>query len=54
MNKTKLRTCDHFPVVMKSDGNELKVKKWKKGWAGWIPKTEWEKKEFQELPSSTK
>ena len=48
-NKTRLRTWDHFPVVVKIDGKELRVKKGKKGWAGWIPKSEGEKLKFQEL-----
>ena len=39
LNKTRLRTWDHFPVVVKIDGKELRVKRRKKGWAGWIPKS---------------
>ena len=31
------------------DGKELKVKKAKKGWAGWIPQTENDRQKFQEL-----
>ena len=42
-NGTKFRTCDHIPVVVKSEGIELRVKKGKNGWAGWIPKSEGKK-----------
>ena len=37
LNKTRLRTWDHFPVAVKIDGKKLKVKKGKKGWAWWNP-----------------
>ena len=40
LNKTGMGTWDHVPVVFKIDGRELRVKKGKKGWAGWIPKSE--------------
>ena len=49
LNKTWLRTSNHFPVVVKIEGKELSAKKGKKGWAGWVPKPEDEKLEFQEL-----
>ena len=49
LNKTRMRTWDHFPVVVKIDGRELRVKKGKKGWAGWVPKSEDERQKFQEL-----
>ena len=48
-DKARLRTWDLFPVVVKIDGKELRVRKGKKGWAGWIPKTEGEETNFQEL-----
>ena len=36
-------------MVVKNDGEELRLKKGKKGWAGCIPGTEGEKMKFQEL-----
>ena len=49
VNETRrLRTWDHFPVVVKIDGKESKGKKGKKGLAGWIPKTENDGQKFQE------
>ena len=40
-NKTRLRSWDHFPVlVLEIGGKDLGVKKGMKGWAGWIPKSE--------------
>ena len=53
LKRTRLRTWDRFPVVVKIDGKELRVKKGKKGWAGWIPKSEDEKQKFQEYWSPT-
>ena len=45
-------TCwDHFPVEVKIDGKELRVKMGKKGWARWIDKTEGEKKEVPRIGS---
>ena len=49
LNKARLRTCDYFPMVVKIDKKELKVKKKKKDGAGWIPKTENESQQFQDL-----
>ena len=43
-----MRTWNHFPKVVKTDAKELKVKKEKKGWAGWIPKSDEERQKFQE------
>ena len=40
LNRTSLRTWDHFPAVGKLGGKELTVKKGKSGWAGWIPKSD--------------
>ena len=47
LNRTRFRTWDHFPVVVKVEGKELKVKKEKKGLAGWIPESEDERQKFQ-------
>ena len=49
LNKVRLRTWDHFPVVVKIEGRDLRAKKGAKGWAGWIPNSEVEKCRFQEL-----
>ena len=54
LNRVRLRPWNHFPVLVKIEGKDLRVKKGAKGWAGWIPKSEAEKNRFQELvlPSS--
>ena len=49
LNKVRLRTWDHFPVVVKIEGKELRTKKGVKGWAGWNPASEVQKSKFQEL-----
>ena len=49
LHKVRLRTRDHFPVVVKIDGKGLRAKKGKNIWAGWIPRSEDEKIKFQEL-----
>ena len=49
LNRTSLTTWYHFPVVVKIDGKQLKAKKRKKGWAGWIPKSEDDRHKFQKL-----
>ena len=36
-------------MVVEVEGKELRAKTGKKGWAGWIPKSEGEKLKFQEL-----
>ena len=48
-NKVRLRTCDHFSVILKIEGRDLKTKKGMKGWASWIPRSEDETSRFQEL-----
>ena len=46
LNKTKLRIWyHHFPVVVETDGKELRVKKGTE----WIPKSEDERHKFQKL-----
>ena len=42
LNKVKLRTCDHFPVVVNIEEKDPRAQK-KKGWAGRIPRSEDEK-----------
>ena len=49
LNRVRFRTWDHFPVITKIEGRELKTKKRIKRWAGWVPVSETEKAEFQEL-----
>ena len=49
LNKVRLRTWDHFPVIVKIEAKNLRTKKGVKGWAGWIPGYEVEKSKFQEL-----
>ena len=49
LNKTRRRTWDHFPLMVNIDRRDLRVKEGKKGWAGWIPKTEDDRQKFQEL-----
>ena len=36
LNKVRLRTWDHFPVVVKIEGKDLRTKNGVKSWAGWI------------------
>ena len=48
-NEGRLRTWDHFPVVVSIEEKDLRVKKGVKGWAGWIPRSEDERSKFQEL-----
>ena len=50
LNKTRIRTWDHFPVVVKIfDGREMRVRKGRKGWAVWTPVSEDEERKFKEL-----
>ena len=49
LNKTRIRTWDHFPVVVKIEKREMRVRKGKKGWAGWTPVSEDEERKFKEL-----
>ena len=37
LNQVRLRTWDHFLVVARIEGRELKTKKCVKGWAGGLP-----------------
>ena len=47
-NRTRLRRWDHFPVA-ENCRKELRVKKEKKCWVGWIPNTDDDRSTFQEL-----
>ena len=49
LNKTRIRTWDHFPVVVRIEGKEMSVKKGKKSWAGWTPVTDKEEEKFKVL-----
>ena len=49
LNKTRIRTWDHFPVLVKIEGREMRVKKAKTGSAGWTPVSEDEEQKFKEL-----
>ena len=49
LNRVSFRTWDHFPVITKIEGRELKAKKRIKDWAGWVPVSETEKAKFKEL-----
>ena len=48
LNRVRLRTWDHFPVITKIEGRQLTTKKRVKGWAGWAPVSEAEKAKFQD------
>ena len=50
LNQVRFRTWDHFLVITRIEGRELRTKKRVKGWAGWIPVSHAEKAKFQELP----
>ena len=47
--KVRLRTWDHFPVVVKIEEKDLGTRKGVKSWAGWTPRSEVEISKFQEL-----
>ena len=46
LNKVRLRTWDHFPVIVNIEGRDVKTKKVVIGWAGWIPRSEAERSKF--------
>ena len=48
-NKTRIRTWDHFLVVVNIEGKEMRMRKGKKRWAGWTSVSDVEEKKFQEL-----
>ena len=49
LNKVRQRTCDHFSVVVKIEGEDLRTKMGVKDWAGWIPRSDVENSKIQEL-----
>ena len=49
LNKVRIRTWDHFPVVVKIEEKEMRMRKGKKSWAGWSTVSDVEEKKFQEL-----
>ena len=53
-NQVRIRTWDHFPVITRVEGREIRTKKRVKGWAGWTPVSEGEAVKFQELVLCTR
>ena len=49
LNRVRFRTWDHFLVIIKIEGRELKTKRRDKGWARWAFVSEAEKAKFQEI-----
>ena len=49
LHQLRIRTWDHFPVITRVEGREMRTKKRVKGWAGWTPVSEREMVKFQEL-----
>ena len=49
LNQVRIRTWDHFPVITRVEGREIRTKKRVKGWAGCTPVSEGEAVKFQEL-----
>ena len=47
LNKVRLRAWDHYPVVGKVEGKEVRQVQGKEGWAGWVPNTEEERQKFK-------
>ena len=47
--QVRIRTWEHFPVITRVEGREIRTKKRVKGWAGWTPVSEGEMVKFQEL-----
>ena len=48
LNKVRIHTWDHFPVV-KIEEKEMRMRKGKKSWAGWTSVSDVEEEKFQEL-----
>ena len=51
LNQMRLLSWDHFPVITGIEGRELKTTKCVKGWAGWTPGSEAEKRSSKNLCS---
>ena len=49
LKQARIRTWDHFPVITRVEGQEIRTKRCVKGWAGWTPVSEREMSKFQEL-----
>ena len=47
LDKVRLRSWGHHLVVVRIDGKELRVRKGKESWAGWIPRSEDERQSFK-------
>ena len=43
LNQARIRTWDHFPVIIKVEGREIRTKRRVKGWAGRAPVSDAEK-----------
>ena len=54
LKQVRIRTWDHFRVITRVEGREIRTKKPVKGWAGWTPVSEGEGVEFQELVLCTR
>ena len=54
LNQVKIRFWDHFLVITRVEGREVRTKKRVKGWAGWTPVSEGEMAKFQELVLCTR
>ena len=35
LNQVRIRTWDHFPVITRVDGRDIRIARGVKGWAGW-------------------
>ena len=47
LNKARLSAWDLYPVLVKIEEKEMKIVQGKKGWAGWISRTEEERWKFE-------
>ena len=47
LNKGRLGAWDHYPVVVKVEGKELKLVQGENGWAGWVSNTEEERRKLK-------
>ena len=49
LKQVRICTWDHFLVITRVEGREIRTKKRVNGWAGWTPVSEGEAVKFQEL-----